>query len=83
VVPFSVDKNSKAAIVVQSSYYKELEIPLGEICVEMAQALGAHAEVGRREVVKQHMAHINTKSSEYARNKVYYEDVVYVEKPTD
>jgi len=73
----------KAAIVVQSSYYKELEIPLGEIYVEIAQALGAHAEVGRREVVKQHMAHINTKSSEYARNKVYYEDVVYVEKPTD
>lgn len=73
----------KAAIVVQSSYYKELELPLGEIYVEMAGALGVHAEIGRREVVRQHMAHINTKSNGYASNKVYYEDVVYVEKRSD
>jgi tRNA G10 N-methylase Trm11 len=71
----------EAAIVVQSSYYKELEIPLGDIYVEMSRNLGLQADIGRREVVKQHMAHINTKSSEYVKNKVYYEDVVHVEKP--
>lgn len=71
----------KAAIVVQSSYYKELELPLGEIYVEMAAKVGTHAEIGRREVVRQHMAHINTKSNAYAKHKVYYEDVVYVENP--
>jgi hypothetical protein len=71
----------RGAIVVQSSYYKELELPLGDIYVEMAQALGLHAEIGRREVVRQHMAHINTRSSEYVKEKVYHEDVVYVENP--
>jgi DNA modification methylase len=71
----------RGVIVVQSSYYKELELPLGDIYVEMAQALGLDAEVGRREVIRQHMAHINTKSSEYMKEKVYYEDAVYVEDP--
>lgn len=71
----------RGAIVVQSSYYKELELPLGDIYVEMAQELGFHAEIGRREVVRQHMAHINTRSSEYVKEKVYHEDVVYVENP--
>jgi hypothetical protein len=68
-------------IVVQSSYYKEIELPLGDIYVEMSQALGLDADIGRREVIRQHMAHINTKSSEYRKEKVYYEDAVYVENP--
>jgi tRNA G10 N-methylase Trm11 len=76
----TLKKGGRAAIVVQSSYYKELELPLGDIYVQIASNLDLYAEIGRREVVRQHMAHINTKSSEYVKNKVYYEDVVYVEK---
>jgi SAM-dependent methyltransferase len=71
----------RGVIVVQSSYYKEIELPLGDIYVEMSQALGLDADIGRREVIRQHMAHINTKSSEYRKEKVYYEDAVYVENP--
>lgn len=66
----------QAVIVVQSSYYKDVELPLGDIYVQMAQQLGFEAEIARREVVRQHMAHVNTKSRRYVKDKVYYEDVV-------
>src|SRR5690606_30843239 len=65
----------EALIVVQSSYFKEVEMPLGDIYVEMAGNLGYAASVAFREEVKGHMAHVNTKSSKYAKNKVYFEDV--------
>ncbi len=70
----------QAVVVVQSSYYKEVELPLGEIYVQMARRLGFDAEIGRREAVHQHMAHVNTKSQRYVKNKVYYEDVVLLRK---
>ncbi len=73
-------EEARVVIVVQSSYYKEVEIPLGEIYVEMAAALGLGAEIARREVVRQHMAHINTKSRQYIDGKIYYEDVVLLTK---
>jgi hypothetical protein len=34
----------------------------------------------RREEVKNHLAHVNTISSQYKANKIYFEDVVLVEK---
>jgi len=75
-----LDKGGQAAIVVQSSYYKEIELPLGEIYVEMSRRLGFEAEVARRETVRQHMAHINTRSRQYVKDKVYYEDMVLLTK---
>lgn len=71
-----------AAIVVQSSYFKEVEIPLGDIYTEMTRNLGVTAVVARREKVRQHKAHQNLRSSTYMPNKIYYEDVVLVRKPT-
>jgi DNA modification methylase len=73
--------NSSGLIVVQSSYFKEVEIPLGEIYVEAARGLGMSASIVAREPVKTHMAHVNTRSQLYKTNKVYYEDVVEV-RPT-
>ncbi len=70
----------QAVIVVQSSYYKEVELPLGDIYVEMAQRLGFEAKVARRETVRQHMAHVNTKSRQYVKNKVYYEDTILLRR---
>lgn len=67
-------------IVVQSSYFKDVELPLGEIYVQMARNKGLVANIARREEVRGHMAHVNTKSSIYKRDKVYFEDFVYVEK---
>jgi SAM-dependent methyltransferase len=67
-------------IVVQSSYFKEIDLPLGEIYVDMARAKGLSAEIAYREPVKGHMAHVNTKSSAYKRDKVYFEDFVHIQK---
>ncbi|MGO8016188.1 hypothetical protein AB9E19_14655 [Rhizobium leguminosarum] len=67
-------------IVVQSSYFKEHEIALGEMYVEMCENMGFHAEIAFREKVKTHMAHVNTKSSAYVKNKVYHEDFIHFGK---
>ncbi len=72
--------NKKALVVVQSSYFKEHEIPLGEIYVEMCTLMGAKAKIQHRDLVKGHMAHLNLKSNSYIRKKIFYEDVVEVEK---
>ena len=71
---------STALVVVQSSYFKEIEISLGDIYVEMASNLGCSARIARREVVKGHLAHVNSKSSQYVSNKIYHEDVVEITK---
>jgi hypothetical protein len=70
----------KGLVVVQSSYFKEVEIPLGEIYVEMAEARGFRASIAFREEVRGHMAHVNTKSSGYKKEKIYFEDAVLIEK---
>ncbi len=70
----------KGLIVVQSSYFKELEIPLAKIYCEFAVNKGFRAEIVRNETVKSHLAHVNTKSNSYKQGKVYYESFVYLEK---
>ena len=73
----------RGIVVVQSSYFKDIEICLGEIYVEMARLSGFKAEIAYREEVRGHLAHVNTASSKYMKNKVYYEDFVLIEKPSD
>ncbi|NCJ08768.1 hypothetical protein GS597_20105 [Synechococcales cyanobacterium C] len=71
---------SQALIVVQSSYFKEHEINLGQIYTEICRNLNTQCEIVNREIVRGHMAHVNTKSSLYKNAKVYYEDVVCITK---
>ncbi len=73
-------RGGKALIVVQSSYFKEHEIPLGEIYLEMAVNLNMDAKIAYRDVVRGHMAHVNTKSNQYKKDKTFYEDVVELTK---
>ncbi|WP_432405700.1 DNA methyltransferase [Wukongibacter sp. M2B1] len=72
--------DGKAALVVQTSYFKEIEIELTKMYVEMGENLGLKSSILKREVVKQHMAHINVKSSQYVAKKLYYEDIILYEK---
>lgn len=67
---------AKSLIVVQSSYFKQHEIRLGDIYIEMGESLGFAARRVFRETVRGHMAHVNTQSSPYIKNKVYFEDVI-------
>ena len=59
----------KGLIVVQSSYFKDIEIPLGEIYQEMASIKGFVSQISFREEVKGHMAHVNTRSNIYKHNR--------------
>jgi SAM-dependent methyltransferase len=68
-------------IVVQSSYFKDVEAKLGEMYVEMATGKGLLSRIAFRDEVKGHLAHVNTRSSVYKTNKIYFEDFVYIEKP--
>ncbi len=70
----------KALIVVQSSYFKEHEINLGEIYVEICKNLGVKSKIVGREIVRGHLAHVNTKSNQYKKSKVYFEDVICITK---
>ena len=74
-------KGKSALIVVQSSYYKDIEIPLNKVYMEMALSIGfTSIKEPFKEVVKNHMAHVNSKSSTYKKNKVYYESVIKLTK---
>lgn len=73
-------RGGKALIVVQSSYFKEHEIPLGEIYLDMANNLNMNAKIANRDVVRGHMAHVNTKSNQYKKDKTFYEDVLELTK---
>jgi hypothetical protein len=71
---------AQALIVVQSSYFKEHEINLGQIYVEICKNLGVHSVIVNKEAVRNHMAHVNTKSNKYKSGKIYCENVILVTK---
>lgn len=73
-------KNGFAIFVLQNSYYKEIEIPLSKIYREMALNLDLHSKIVKREIVRQHMAHINQASRKYKENKLYFEDILLISK---
>lgn len=73
-------KNAHALVVIQSSYFKDLYIDLTKIYQEMGNNLEMQTKVVSSEAVKGHLAHVNTKSSVYVKNKSYTEDVVEFKK---
>ena len=70
----------RGVIVVQSSYFKDVLIPLGDIYVEAARKHGMYAKIVSREEVRSHMTHVNTRSRKYLKDRVYHEDVVQFRK---
>ena len=70
-------KGKSSLLVVQSSYYKDIEMPLDQIYIEMAKQIGfSTIKQPLKEVVKAHIAHVNTQSSSYKNNKIYYETCI-------
>ncbi|MDJ0650488.1 MAG: hypothetical protein QNJ60_17475 [Xenococcaceae cyanobacterium MO_188.B19] len=70
-------KGKSALIVVQSSYYKDIEIPLDCIYIEMENNIGFfETKIPFTEIIKSHMAHVNILSSSYKQNKIYYESCI-------
>lgn len=70
-----------AYLVIQNSYYKEIDIPLPEIYMEMAFNLGfKHCELIRKDVLRSSISFINSRSKKYEKNKIYYEGIIRISK---
>lgn len=67
-------------LVVQSSYYKEIEIPLGTLFKSIAKEAGLRSNVVAQFPVKRYLTAINAKSMQYAGARNYSEDVVAFSK---
>jgi hypothetical protein len=68
-------------LVLQNSYYKEIEIPLYDIYCEMACNIGyTSSEVVKEEKLRTSLGQINPKSSFYLKDKIYYEKIIKVTK---
>lgn len=62
--------------VVQTSYYKDVPIPLDKILVELARSRGGRGMILQEEEVRQHFGHLSPHQREYAGKKVLRESVV-------
>jgi hypothetical protein len=72
--------NSSAAIVVQTSYYKEIPIALPDLFVDVALSLSLDAEVVHRMPVRTVLASIHPGTRRYRSNWKYEESVVLLRK---
>lgn len=70
----------KGVLVVQSSFYKDVYIPLSNISVEMMRAVGFSASILRTEDVKINMKNLQASREGYERARRSSEDVVFFEK---
>jgi len=73
--------NGACIIVVQTSYFKDIEIPVSQIFSEMAQNLGFNkAFIARRENVRVHMGLLDPEQRKYAPGKTLHEDVLVLKR---
>ncbi|SFK29523.1 hypothetical protein [Brevibacillus centrosporus] len=70
----------KGALVVQSSYYKDIEVNLPQIVLELTQELGMRSRIIHEVSVNQSMEQINTVSRQYNKSRMYFEKTIYFEK---
>jgi hypothetical protein len=69
--------SSKGIIVLQDSYYKDVQVPTAQICVEMMQSLSFTAAIVRTTSVRTNMGRISPTQTAYAPNKTLQECLVY------
>lgn len=71
----------KGVLVVQSSFYKEVHVPLSDIILEMMEGMGLRGEVIRREAVKVNMRSLQTsRSGSNVSQKSSTEDLIFFTK---
>ena len=68
-----------AALVVQSSYYKEIYVDLPKLYQELATSLAFRATIAAESNVTRFLAQINSRSSTYRRSTSHREAVVVLE----
>jgi len=69
-----------AILVVQSSYYKDLAVNLGDLFASMGAHIGFNSRVILKVPVRRVLASINPHARRYANLRIYTEDVVALKK---
>ncbi len=69
-----------ALLVVQSSYYKDIPVPLGDLYAALGDELGFRSDVVLRVPVKRVLASINPRAMHHETERRYSEDVVALQR---
>jgi hypothetical protein len=70
----------RGLVVVQSSFYKDVAIPLPSLVLEMLEGIGCPGKVLQEEAVSQHFGHLSPHQRKYVCHKVLQESVVLFQK---
>lgn len=72
--------DATALLVVQSSYYKDIHVPLGDLYAALGEELGFRARVVLRVPVRRVLATINPRARHHETERRYSEDVVALQR---
>ena len=71
----------KIICVVQTSFFKEIEMPIGDIFVEMANSIGYDkSDFIRRDNIKFHRGRMDPDQRKYSSDRTLHEDVILFRK---
>jgi hypothetical protein len=70
-------RGAQGAIVLQDSFYKDVNIPIPKICVEMLQSHSCSAEIVRTAPVRTHMGQMSPLQHSYVPRKIFGESIVH------
>lgn len=68
-------------LVLQTSFYKDINIDLPRLFVEMANTVSLSAEVAHKFPVLRVMTNVNSSARRYLKDRSYFESVVIIRKP--
>lgn len=68
-----------AIVVVQDSWYKDIHVPLGNLFLDLAAAVGLEGGLARSELVRQTLTRINVQAAAYRKGGVH-EHTLFVRK---
>jgi hypothetical protein len=69
--------HGKGIIVLQDSFYKDMNVPTPNVCVEMLKSLSCEAEIVRTQPIRTHMGRMSPRQSTYVPRKVLSESLIY------
>jgi hypothetical protein len=70
--------NGRGIVVLQNSFYKDVDIPTPYIATEMIQSLSWNAQIITTEPIKAHMGRMSHKQEEYVPQKTLNESSIYL-----
>jgi hypothetical protein len=73
-------EGGRGIIVIQDSYYKDINVPTPSISLQMLQSLSCQSHVVRTAAVKMHMGRMSPEQIAYVPKKTLGESLIYFRK---